>query len=85
MSNVVLRLFCEPLPHRIGLRKGQTHTREFMEKNCNLMVLDAVDPKSSFPEIAAFLARVGQDHEGGNVSPACIQTELQPIGSCGAF
>ena len=64
---------------RVRLRKGQAHTKDFMEKNSPLLVLDATESKSAFPQIAAYLNRVGQEHEGGSLSHACIQTEFQSI------
>ena len=48
-------------------RKGQKHTKDYMEKYCKVFVLP--DGKlaypAMFPEIAQFISKVQQDMNGG--------------------
>ena len=55
-----ISMFCETFCRSIAFRKGQQHTKAFMEKNCKLVFVG--DGKNAFPEIAKFLAAWGADH-----------------------
>lgn len=51
-----------------------------MEKRCRLAFQKSPEANESFfPEIAKFLAKVGQEHESGSVLPGCARLFVLPV------